>query len=396
MGEVNWPPIESELREWASDDEARAGASRRQVRTHTGPYRAAISARIARTRVSVSQNAAAEIDDATSQLTRFDTSVGHIAAPFASILLRTESASSSEIENLTSGAKQIGLAEIGESDSANAKLIVSNVRAMESALHLSENLSGPAIIDMQRELLKDSRPDLTGGWRQQQVWIGGGSIGPHTARFVPPHHDRIQGDIDDLLEFIARTDIPVLTQVAIAHAQFETIHPFADGNGRTGRALVQAMLRAKGVTQNVTVPVSAGLLTDTAAYIDALTAYRAGDVEPLILTFAQAAHEAVINGTRLVNDLTGRKESWDDRLIGLRSHASARKVADLAFEQPVLDAEVIQRKLSITPASVYSAVDALVERGILTPKNSNRRNRIWFAPEILDDLDAFAARAKRV
>ncbi|WP_277932448.1 Fic family protein [Rhodococcus opacus] len=80
-------------------------------------------------------------------------------------------------------------------------------------------------------------------WRQQQVWIGGGSLGPHTAHFVPPHHDRVPELIDDLIVFANRVDVTVIAQIAVAHAQFETIHPFLDGNGRVGRALIQAMLR---------------------------------------------------------------------------------------------------------------------------------------------------------
>jgi hypothetical protein len=104
----------------------------------------------------------------------------------------------------------------------------------------------------------------------------GGTHGPREAMFVPPHHSRVLAAIDDLLRFAQRDDIPALPQIALAHAQFGTIHPFTDGNGRTGRALIQAILRRKGLTRNVTVPVLAGLLTDTDSYFAALTAYREG------------------------------------------------------------------------------------------------------------------------
>jgi Fic family protein len=116
---------------------------------------------------------------------------------------------------------------------------------------------------MQRALLGEPEDTQKHGWRNEQVWIGGG-ISPHTAEFVPPVHGRIQHFIDDLMRFIDRDDLPVLAQIAIAHAQFETIHPFVDGNGRTGRALVQSLLRAKGVTVSTTVPLSAGLLNEAA------------------------------------------------------------------------------------------------------------------------------------
>lgn len=133
----------------------------------------------------------------------------------------TESASSSEIENLTSGARAIAEAELALSDSIDSK----------------------SIIAMQAALLGSFAPDLTGGWRDEQVWIGGRSFSPHLADFVSPYQERVPAAMDDLVAFVGKADIPVLAQVAIAHVQFETIHPFPDGNGRAGRAIVQAMLR---------------------------------------------------------------------------------------------------------------------------------------------------------
>jgi len=112
-------------------------------------------------------------------------------------------------------------------------------------------------------------PDIAGRWREQQVWIGGSRFGPHEADFIPPHHDRVPAAMADLAAFMARPDLPVLTQAAIAHAQFETIHPFPDGNGRVGRALVHSLLKAGGLARSVTVPVSAGLLGDTGTYFAA-------------------------------------------------------------------------------------------------------------------------------
>src|SRR5690606_15292452 len=140
-------------------------------------------------------------------------------------------------------------------------------------------------------------------FRDQQVWIGGTDYSPHRADFVPPVASRINRSIQDLCAFSERTDLPLLAQAAIAHAQFETIHPFNDGNGRGGRALVHVMLRNGGATTRTTVPVSAGLLSDTGAYHDALTAYRNGDPNPIIEEFSRAAFAALRNGQQLVTDL---------------------------------------------------------------------------------------------
>lgn len=176
---------------------------------------------------------------------------------------------------------------------------------------MADGLNLDAVLTMHRALLEKSNPLIVGRWRNEQVWIGGGSISPHNASFIPPHQDRVPEFMDDVMKFVRRSDLPVIAQVAIAHAQFETIHPFPDGNGRTGRALVQGMLRAGGVTKNVTVPVSAGLLGDTKGYFNALNAYRNGDVRPIIETMAEAAFAAVTNGRRLEKEITSITAGWD-------------------------------------------------------------------------------------
>lgn len=333
-------------------------------------------------------------DDASHELARFDAEVGTIAAPFASILLRSESASSSEVENLTSSAKQVALAEIGESKSGNARLVVANVRAMDAAIALSERLDAHSILAMQEALLRDTAPEFVGRWRDQQVWIGGGSISPHAATFVPPHQSRVPDLIADLVSFGRRTDVPVLAQAAIAHAQFETIHPFPDGNGRTGRALLQGMLRHGRLTRNVSVPVSAGLLQDTDAYFHALTEYRSGSADVIVATVAEAAFAAVTNGRTLVNDIQAVAARWDGQVIA-RSDSSAHRVKNYLLRQPVVNTKTVAAELGISEVAAQGAIDRLVAADVLTKVSAGNRNRIWQAPEILAALDAFGARARR-
>jgi Fic family protein len=389
-----WPALGHEQREWASRFNADdlTHAQRERIRL---PYQAAVTSPIAELQIDIPGNLAADADEATQLLTRFDAEVGQAGLPFASILLRTESASSSEIEHLTSGARAIAEAELGERDTGNAAQIVRNVRSMEAALALADNIDGQSIISMQTALLGSFAPELTGGWRNEQVWIGGSSLSPHLADFVPPHHERVSQAMDDLVAFIARLDIPALAHVAIAHAQFETIHPFPDGNGRTGRAVVQAMLRQSEVTKNITVPVSAGLLHDVDGYYDALDSYRRGDIRPIIAAFARAASYAVVNGRQLLRDIASIKAEWEDKMLGLRSDATARRVAVLAIAHPVLNYETVTRELSIAPTTAFRALESLAHRAVLRPANSQRRNRIWLAEPVLDSLDDFAARAGR-
>ncbi len=389
-----WPALGSEQHPWVSrinpDDLTRA--QRDRIRR---PYSSAIVPQIANLPIGLPGDLAAEIDEATRLLTRFDAEVGPGGLPFASILLRTESASSSEIENLTSGARAIAEAELGERATGNAAQIVRNVRTMEAALALADRIDGESIIAMQSALLGSFAPDLTGRWRDAQVWIGGDSLSPHLADFVPAHHNRVPAAMDDLVVFIGRGDIPVLAHVAIAHAQFETIHPFPDGNGRTGRAIVQAMLRQSRLTTNIAVPVSAGLLHDVKDYDNALTAYRRGELRPIITAFTRAAGYAVVNGRQLARDIGSIETEWENKMRGLRSDAAARRVSTLAIAHPVLNSDIVARELGVAPPTAFRALDALVERGVLTAANSQRRNRIWLAEPVLHALDDFAARAGR-
>lgn len=161
--------------------------------------------------------------------------------------------------------------------------------AMQAAVAVADELTGPSILGMHRALLAHVEPDMAGRWREEQVWIGGSGLGPQTTVFVPPHHHRVPALIDDLIAFLRRDDLPVLVHVSLAHAQVETIHPFPNGNGRTGRALMHAMLQASGLVRNVTVPISAGLLSNVNGYFDALTTYRQGDPTAVVEQVTEAA-----------------------------------------------------------------------------------------------------------
>lgn len=131
------------------------------------------------------------------------------------------------------------------------------------------------ILAMHEALLSSQRgwEEYAGAYRTNLVWVGTDSYSPRGAAHVGPQSELIADAKTDLLEFIKHDDLPVVAQCAITHAQFETIHPFADGNGRCGRALVHVILRNKRLSCNTTPPVSAGLLHDTESYFEALTLF---------------------------------------------------------------------------------------------------------------------------
>jgi Fic family protein len=387
-----WPAVRFEQRPWRREPSALA--SRAARRRHQGPYQAAVPPRIVEQAVGLPGEAAAEAEEAAAEVARFDAELGREIAPFAAVLLRTESAASSKIENLTASARAIAEAEIGPTRSRNAALIVANERAMTAAIALADRIDGDAILAMHEALLGHSDPDIAGRWRTDQVWIGGHDLGPHQAQFVPPHHEHVPAAIDDLVVFVDRDDVPVLAHAALAHAQFETIHPFSDGNGRVGRALIHAHLRNKGLTRHVTMPVSAGLLTDTDAYFAALNRYREGDHVGIVVEFARAAFAAIANGRRLAGDLRVIRADWQERVTARRD-AVVWRIADLLLRRPVVNAGVIAEEIGIAPQNTYRSLARLLDSGVLVEFTDRKRNRMWRAPEVLEALDRFAARAGR-
>lgn len=388
---AEWPPVEYESLPWERSYEP-GQASRAEMRAHSGPYRAAVVPEIADRDLRLPAVVAAGASDAAAELSRFDAELGSEIAPFGAVLLRSEAAASSQIENLTASARAIAEAELGVTSRRNADLIVANTRTMEAAVALSGQLDADAILTMHRALMEQGAPRIAGRWRSEQVWIGGGSIGPHQAVFVPPHDSRVVAGIADLVRFIDREDLPALPHVAVAHAQFETIHPFPDGNGRTGRSLVHAMLRNKALTRNVTVPVSAGLLTDTRRYFDALGAYRVGDPSQIVDRFSSAVFAALDNGRHLVSALRDLRESWDDR-VQARSDSAAWRVADFLLRRPVVNAALIADELGIDRPNVYRQIAPLEDAGVLVEFTDQKRNRVWRSPEVLAAIDDFARRA---
>ncbi|MGH3713268.1 MAG: Fic family protein [Micromonosporaceae bacterium] len=387
------PALSWEERQWASRL-APDMVSRRVRERHAGPYRAAVVPRIAEREVSMPGDVLALADDASAEIARFDAEMGAEIAPFGAILLRTESAASSRIEHLTASAKTIALAELGDTDRRNATEIVANTRAMQAAIDLADRLDSDAILAMHQALMLPHQSDIAGQWRSEQVWIGGSGYGPHLADFVPPHHEHVPAAMDDLIRYVRRDDVSTLVQAAIAHAQFETIHPFPDGNGRTGRALIHSMMRGKGLTRQITVPVSAGLLTDTARYFSTLDSYRTGDPVPIVELIAQASFAAISNGRELVDELREIRTRWRE-VVTARSDAAVWRLADVLLRQPVIAADLVVAQVGVTPTAAHHAIGQLVDAGILTEFSGKTRNRRWLAAEVLSALDDFAARAGR-
>jgi Fic family protein len=381
---------------WIVDDD---GASKAQRERESGPYRSPVVTPIVDIGLSLPGDLAADVDEATQALTRFDAYATSLLgegelAPMAAILLRTESTSSSNIEQITAGAKQIALAELGESGSENANLVVSNVHAMEAAIQLADDIGEDNLLHMHAQLLTE-QPSLAGRYREGLVWVGGSKYGPRGATHVGPPAVGVPAAMRDLYTFVKRNDLPPLVLAAIAHAQLETIHPFADGNGRIGRALVHAILRRTGTVQRATAPVSAGLLRDTDRYFGALTSFRAGDARPIIERFSEASRFAAVRGSQLVDDLHAQTREARELLRAVRSDAAAHRVIPLLVGQPVINVTFIQKHLDLDARSAFRAIETLVREGVLVERTGRSRNRVFQHNGMIQVLDDFAADIRR-
>ena len=205
---------------------------------------------------------------------------GHSVA-MSRFMMRTESVASSKIERITATAVDYANALAGNRSNSSAMSMVAASTALHGLVTGVGDRGRFALEDLltaHRALMKDDplEAHYAGRLRDMQNWIGGGDYSPRDALHVPPAPERVPELMDDLIEYLNRDDVPMMVQAAIAHAQFESIHAFTDGNGRIGRALVSAVLRRRGATRNAVVPLASGLLARRDDYFAALGEYRRG------------------------------------------------------------------------------------------------------------------------
>ncbi|WP_040420960.1 Fic family protein [Corynebacterium timonense] len=380
---MTWPSVNFEELPQRSSLE---GLSRRALRNAPSTYRSAVVPAIADAQLDLDADMVSEVEDVTLAVKEFDL----YNARHSPLLLRSESLASSQIEHLTSSARRILEAELTDLAGTNARLIVANTRQMQEAAAM-DGASTSVLLHMHDVLLRESAPEIAGKLREQPVWIGGHDMYPRDALFVPPHHTHIPALMEDLEAFNRRRDLPILVHAALAHAQFETIHPFADGNGRTGRALVHVLLRQRGLTRETSLPLSAGLLGDLDSYFAALDAYRAGRPAEIIELFVRSALGAVERGTWLATELTILREEWESMLTA-RGGALVWRLIPLLLQRPVVTSKIVAEELGASQVSARNALDSLEEAGILASAKLDNRTRAWRAVEVLALLDGFATR----
>lgn len=313
--------------------------------------------------------------------------------PIAAILLRAESVASSRIEGLRLSHRRLEEAIVAPKAARRTAIeIVQNIKAMGRAIEVGtqpDELTVDDILEVHRVLL-DTKWDRehAGRVRTDQNWIGVGNT-PRRADFIPPPEDRVEGLLEDLVAFCNRTELSAIVQAAIAHAQFETIHPFVDGNGRAGRCLIHIILRRRGLSTRVVPPVSVVLAANATRYVEGLTAYRAQRAEEWIDAFAEATEIAAGRAVDLASSITDLREAWFERADHPRAKAAARKLIDGLIQHPILTVQSAEEITRVSNEAARLALNRLDAAGVVKQITLGKRNRAWAAEEVFDLLDEF-------
>ena len=378
-------------REWKPDPSLHA------PRKHRRPcsYDAFVPDPIAGLEISIPGEVAALVSTAEAAIASLNAALQPPLEPLARLLLRTESIASSKVEGMQLDVHRLARAEAthdaGRAIGREAADVLRNIDAMQFAMELAverPTLEEHDLLAIHRVLLEGATGGADAGqFRNEQNWIGGNNYSPCGADFVPPPPDEVERLIEDLCFFCNEDALPPLVQAAIAHAQFETIHPFNDGNGRTGRALVQVLLRRSGLAPIFVPPVSIVFAADKARYIRGLTLFRDAEIGAWLEIFATATARAATLAADYQVRVSNLQEEWRAKLRDAsapRSDAAAWAVIDELPAHPIISVPVAVAVSGRTKPAINNAMAQLVEAGVLTPMTEKRRNRAWEADGLLD------------
>ncbi|WP_419928381.1 Fic family protein [Candidatus Poriferisocius sp.] len=354
------------------------------------PVQAWVPALLRERPAELSASAARACERACAALRLADARLPDRWEAMARLLLRNEGVASSGIEGLREPIESVLIAE-RTGAGGTAGWVAGNLIVIDWALETAhEPLTVDALHRWHRQLMQHGSlpPDMIGVFRPAVGWVGGSS--PLDAAYVPPPHADISRLVDDLIAF-ANTDpedIDPVSHAAVIHAQFEAIHPYGDGNGRLGRALVSRTLRRQGVTSRSTAPISMAIARDPGGYLSGLRLFEQGDLEPWVTWFAENTERAAATAQQIIDQTSALLTQWEEAVSDLRADHSALALLPHLPAQPLLSAGDVADLLGTSERSARTALSALASRGILSPidvpSSSPGRTRHWFtAPDLL-------------
>jgi Fic family protein len=356
-------------------------------------------------RISLSGEAAAEVADAERAVERLNREARGLADPeaVARLLMRAEAVASSRIEGLEVGGRRLLKAQLArglgeDASDVTATEVLNNIEAMRWAVESLSTASAVTVENLlgihERLLTGTSLEEHGGKVRNQQNWIGGSSVNPCSAAFVPPPCEYVCELLQDLCRFCNDDSLPTIAQTALAHAQFETIHPFIDGNGRTGRALIHVILRRRGLAPGVVPPVSLVLATWSRDYVDGLTATRyvaeptsdeaAEGLNYWVALFAAATQRAVTDAEMYEQRVAEVQDTWRNRLGRVRANSAVDRLVNALPGAPIITVQSGAALIDRSEQAVNEAIPRLERAGVLKQANLGRRNRAFEATDLIN------------
>lgn len=377
--ELSWPP------DFASGSGRRAKARR---------YKAFIPGKIAELEPSFAGSTAVLCERAGAAVTKLNVGDSELVSleGMGRQLLRSEALASSQIEGLSISHRKLAEAELeGRDGQHRAQEIMGAIRGLELAMEIGaqgDSLSLQDIAAVHKALATVPPLDkIAGQFREEVSWIGGST--PPTAEYVGPPHSHVKPLLGDLCEFMDRVDIPPVAQAAIAHAQFETIHPFGDGNGRVGRCLIHVLFRRRGLAPRYLPPVSLVLGGDKDAYIAGLEEFRAGEVEEWIVQFAGAVELAAERAREFSTKVTALQGKWRQQLGSVRRDAAVLPLIEILPKYPVISAAVAEQEINRSRPAAIAALARLEEIKAVTRHRNQKLGDSWEAKELFGLLEHF-------
>ena len=362
-------------------------------------YRAFIPAKIADEDFELSGSSAALAERAAAAARELNAGQSELVSleGLARQLLRSEALASSQIEGLSISHRKLAEAELeGRQGHHKAKEIMANVRAMERAMQIGVDAECVDVDDIRaihaEMAIVPPLDKIAGQIREEVSWIGG--TAPPDAEYVGPPHERVPPLLEDLCVFMDRNDLPVMQQAAIAHAQFELIHPFGDGNGRVGRCLIHVLFRRRGIAPNYVPPVSLVLGANKDAYIAGLERFREDKVEIWVDRFSRSVEVAAIKATEFSANVIACQDNWRKRVESARSDSAVFPIIDMLPKYPVITAAVAEKEIGRSRPATINALERLAEAKIVTRHRNQKKGDSWEAKELFDLLGEFESEVK--
>lgn len=390
----DWAPHGQEVRSWRQRTirGARADKRLREITVSLPPH-------IAERDYPMDRALSAMTTAAVGDLSNLDLVHGRTLKALNHLHLRAESVDSSKIEDIDASLADYGRALLGVGANASANSMAAATSALTRLIgdtQLTRKIRSEAVLQAHHDLFArvPDEAHRAGVYRTRQNWVGGSDYSPLGALHVPPPPETVPSYLEDLFAFCNRDDLPSLVQAAIAHAQFESIHPFIDGNGRIGRTLIHAILRRRRATRHLTVPIASALVAHRDRYFAALNDYRAGTARTLIEMLATATRITTAESWHTVDVLGRIRETWAEAAGSPRSGTPDYRMLDLVVEEPIINVALATQRLRIDEADVAAAIPRLVAAGVLRQAPRSRQRPLWLAPAVLDEVEDLGQRIR--